>query len=253
MKMHVLSGGRLRMKKSVYIPDAARTDLIDLPVMCFLLRHKQGNVLFDSGCHPHAALDPEARWGGMAKAFALVSAPEDNLIGGLAALGFKPEDIDVVVNSHLHTDHCGCNEFFSRATVMCHALELEAATAEDAEQNGFLERDWKHPMPIETFDAQRDLFGDGRIVLLPLPGHTPGTSAALVSLDRAGRFLLVSDVVALRHNLERDHSPKNTWNLDLAAKSRAEIRRVEAAGATVVFGHDAEQWESLRKGEQFYD
>ncbi len=108
-------------------------------------------------------------------------------------------------------------------------------------------------MPIKTFDGQHDLFGDNRIVLLPVPGHTPGTSAALVSLDRAGRFLLVSDVVALRHNLERDHSPKNTWNLDLAAKSRAEIRRVEAAGATVVFGHDAEQWESLRKGEQFYD
>lgn len=253
MKMYVLSGGRLRMKKAVYIPDAARTDFIDLPVMCFLLRHKQGNVLFDTGCHPRAAVDPEARWGGMAKVMTLVSARDDNVIGGLAVLGLKPEDVDVVVNSHLHTDHCGCNEFFSRATVLCHALELEAAGAENAEQNGFLERDWKHPMPVETFDGQRDLFGDERIVLLPLPGHTPGTSAALVSLDRAGRFLLVSDAVALRHNLERDHSPRNTWNPELAAKSRAEIRRVEAAGASVVFGHDAEQWDSLRKGGQFYD
>jgi len=253
MKMHVLSGGRIRMKKAVFIPDAARTDLIELPVMCFLLRHPQGNVLFDTGCHPLAAVDPEARWGGMARMMTLLSGHDDNVIGGLAALGFKPEDIDVVVNSHLHTDHCGCNEFFTRATILCHALELQAARAENAEQNGFLERDWKHPMPMKAFDGEHDLFGDERIVLLPLPGHTPGTSAALVSLEREGRFLLVADAVSLKHNLEFDHSPRNTWNPELAANSRAEVRRVEASGACVVFGHDAEQWDSLRKGVEFYD
>ena len=48
----LLSGGRVRMRKSVYFPDADRSETIELPVSCVLLRHPQGNVLFDTGCHP---------------------------------------------------------------------------------------------------------------------------------------------------------------------------------------------------------
>ena len=58
MKMHALSGGRVRMRKSVYVPDAERSETIELPVSCFLLRHPQGNVLFDTGCHPSVAENP---------------------------------------------------------------------------------------------------------------------------------------------------------------------------------------------------
>jgi len=115
MKMHVLSGGRLRMKKSVYLPDADRQETIELPVSCFLLRHPQGNVLFDTGCHPSTAVDPEARWGSMAKAMVPISKPEENVVDQLKMIGFTPDDIDVVVNSHFHSDHCGCNEFFKKA------------------------------------------------------------------------------------------------------------------------------------------
>jgi hypothetical protein len=68
MKMHFLAGGLLRMRKSVYLPEAQRTETIDLPVSSVLLRHAQGNVLFDTGCHPSALADPQARWGTLAKA-----------------------------------------------------------------------------------------------------------------------------------------------------------------------------------------
>ena len=47
MKMHLLSGGRLRMRKSVYFPDAERSESVELPVSCALFRHSQGNVLFE--------------------------------------------------------------------------------------------------------------------------------------------------------------------------------------------------------------
>lgn len=253
MKMHVLSGGRVRLKKRVYVPDAAGDELLELPVMCFLLRHAQGNVLFDTGCHPSVAEEGSTRLGAMARSIKLVSHPDDHVLTGLAGLGMKPEDIDVVVNSHFHFDHCGCNEFFRRATVVCHAKELEAASAPNAEAAGFLTADWKHPNTFDTLEAQRDLFGDGRIVLVPLPGHTPGTTAALVALERAGPHLLASDTVALRVVLERDYNPRNNWNGELALESLAEIRRIEASGATVVYGHDDAQWATLRKGADFYD
>jgi glyoxylase-like metal-dependent hydrolase (beta-lactamase superfamily II) len=252
MKMHILSGGRLKIKKSVYVPDADRQELIELPVSCYLLRHEQGNVLFDTGCHPITATDAEARWGGMAKFMMPISRKEDNVIDQLALLNLKPLDIDLVVNSHFHSDHCGCNEFFKKASFLCHARELVAASQPEGEKAGFLPVDWNHP-PIETFEGQKDLFNDGRIILLPMPGHTPGMTTALVGLDRCGSFLLASDAVALRDNLERDVNPRNTWNAEQSSASMEEIRRIDASGVTVLFGHDDAQWQTLQKAQGFYD
>ena len=253
MKMHVLSGGWLRMRKSIYASSADRSELIDLPVSCYLLKHPQGNVLFDTGCHPSVSEDAEARWGNMAKVMKPVGDPAVNLLTELAAVGVQTADIDVVINSHFHSDHCGCNEYFDKATVICHCDELATAEADGAEQQGFLQVDWKHNQPIQTIDSQYDVFGDGRIVLVPLPGHTPGLTGALVNLDQDGSFLLTSDAVAMREHLEQDVNPRNTWDAELASKSMAEIRRIQAAGSTVLFGHDAEQWSSLRKGVQAYE
>lgn len=253
MKMHVLSGGRLRMKKGVYLPDAERHETIELPVSCFLLRHPQGNVLFDTGCHPSTATDAEGRWGTMAKAMTPISGADDNVVTQLGTVGLTPDDIDVVVNSHFHSDHCGCNEFFKKATVICHARELEAAQQEDAAKMGFLEVDWKQTIPIETIEAEKDLFNDGRIVLIPVPGHTPGMTAALIGLDKDGDFLLASDAVALKANLDGGINPRNTWNPELSSRSMDEIRRIQRARATIIYGHDDEQWKVLKKGNEFYE
>lgn len=253
MRMHALSGGRLRMRKSVFLPDVDRSETFELPVSAYLMRHEQGNVLFDSGCHPSVAENAEARWGGMAKLMAPISPPRDNVVDNLRCIGMEPEDVDVVVCSHLHSDHCGCNAFFRKATMICHAKELAAARAPDAKAMGYLPVDWDQPMPIQEIEGEHDVFGDGRIVLIPVPGHTPGTVAALVNLDRSGSFLLASDAVSLRVMLEREVIPKNTWNVDQAQTSLAEIKRIEAGGATVICGHDDAQWAGLRKGADAYE
>ena len=253
MKMHILSGGRVRIRKSIFLPEAERGETFELPVSSALQRHAQANVLFDTGCHPSVAEDAEARWGGMAKFMTPVMGPDDNVLAGLSGLGLSADDIDIVVNSHLHPDHCGCNVFFKKATVMVHTLELEAAKAPGSVAGGYLPVEWKHPMPMETLSAERDLSGDGRVVLIPLPGHTPGTIGALVALDRCGQFLLASDTVSLRASLDRHIAPRNTWNAEALLKSLDEVRRLERGGFTVLCGHDAQQWATLRKGADAYD
>jgi glyoxylase-like metal-dependent hydrolase (beta-lactamase superfamily II) len=254
MKMHALSGGRLRMRKLNYLPDAPREATIELPVACWLLRHAQGNVLFDTGCHPAVADNASARWGSLAKAMVPISPAGDHVLTGLQALGLAPDDIDVVIASHLHSDHCGCNAFFTRATLLCHAAELAAARAPESDKQGYLRVDWDHALAAtDIIEGPRDLFGDGRITLIPLPGHTAGTTAALVALDRSGAFLLASDVVPLRATLDRDIVPRTTWNPETLSASLAEVRRIEAGGATIICGHDDAQWASLRKGAAFYD
>jgi glyoxylase-like metal-dependent hydrolase (beta-lactamase superfamily II) len=159
----------------------------------------------------------------------------------------------VILCSHLHADHCGCNTFFKRATFVIHAKEVAAARAPDAEAAGYLASEWEQPAPIDMIDGERDLFGDGRIVLIPLPGHTPGTTGALVALDKSGAFFLASDTVSLRSTLDTRIIPRNTWNADALAKSLTEVRHIEAGGATVLCGHDDAQWASLRKGVDAYE
>ncbi len=253
MKMHVLSGGRLQMSKRVYIPGAERGEKIELPVICVLLRHSQGNVLFDTGCHPSLAEDAEARIGGVAKAIVPLMPRGDHVVNSLKAVGLGPLDIDVVVNSHFHFDHCGCNEFFKQATIVVHAREIETARAANALAEGYYPQDWDHPMTVDAIEGERDLFGDGRIVLIPLPGHTPGSIGALAQLERDGAFLLVSDTVAVRENLDKGTAPGVTWNKDTLMKSYAEVRRIESGGATILCGHDDQQWATLRKGAHAYE
>ena len=253
MKMHVLSGGRLRMRASMYFPELPKEQTAEFPCSCFLVRHAQGNVLFDTGCHPAVETDAAARWGKLARAFAPVHRPGDNVVGDLAKLKLRPDDVDVVINSHLHMDHCGCNEFFKQATFFVHAKELEAAADPQSEGKGYFRADWDHPMPVQAIDAALDLFDDNRIVLLPLPGHTPGSIGAKIELDRSGCFILASDAAPVRQNFERDYSPKNSWDASLFCRSLAELRRLEQGGAAILFGHDAAQWNTLKKGAVAYD
>jgi glyoxylase-like metal-dependent hydrolase (beta-lactamase superfamily II) len=253
MKMHLLSGGRVRIRKSIFLPASDRSETIEIPVSSALLRHSQANVLFDTGCHPSVAEDPAGRWGGLAKLMVPIMQPGDHVLTGLADLGLKPDDIDVVVNSHLHPDHCGCNAFFRKATFLVHAEEVAVARAPTSEASGYIAAEWDNGMPTDEITGQRDVFGDGRIVLLPLPGHTPGSIGALAQLDRSGTFLLAGDTVSLRETLDTGIIPRNTWNGDELAKSLAEIRRIEASGVTILCSHDARQWAGLRKGRDAYE
>lgn len=253
MRMHLLSGGRLRMRKCIFLPDADRSETIEIPVSCALLRHKQGNVLFDTGCHPAVSEQPDARWGALARLMTPIMGPGDNVITALDSLGVSCDDVDVVVCSHLHPDHCGCNAFFKRATFVIHRKEIEAARAPAAEASGYLSAEWDQPAPTDAIDGERDVFGDGRIVLIPLPGHTPGTIGALIGLEKSGPFLLASDTVSLRTTLDIGIIPKNSWNADALEKSLAEVRHIEARGAKIICSHDDAQWADLRKGADAYD
>ncbi len=254
MKMHILNGGRLRMRKAVFYPDAPADERIDLPVWSFLLRHRQGNVLFDTGCHPATATDAAARWGGMAQKVEPIHEPSENVVAQLSLAGLRADDIELVICSHLHPDHCGCNVFFPRATLLCHRLEIAAAHQPGAEAQGYLAAEWDGLMPVDTVEgSERDVFGDGRIVLRHLPGHTPGTMGALLTLPRSGRVLLASDAVSVRASLDGNYAPRNTWDEQALLRSLTDVRRLEASGAAVVCGHDPEQAATLRQGADFYD
>ena len=136
---------------------------------------------------------------------------------------------------------------------MCHAKELAAARGPGAANMGYLPVDWDQNQAFDEFEGARDVFGDGRIVVIPLPGHTPGMVGALVELDASGSFLLASDAVAMRAYIDGEIVPRNTWNADEFSKSVTEIRSLERTGVTVICGHDQDQWQTLKKGADAYE
>lgn len=246
MKMDILSAGRLRMRKSIYMPAESKEEMVDLPVVSVLLRHPSGNVLFDTGCAPEASEDPEARWGGLARVMQPDFAPADAVVNQLSRHGLVADDIDVVICSHLHPDHCGCNAAFRRATLYAHADELAAARAEGAERQGYLPQEWDVPQGYAEITGETDLFGDARIVMLPMPGHSPGLTTIRVALERDGAFLLASDAAPMMCHVDQGYAPKNSWNMDLAVAVLREIKTQKDRGTTVICGHDAAQWQQLR-------
>lgn len=254
MKMHILDGGRLRMRKRIYIPDwPDREETIELPVLAALFRHPGGRVLYDTGCHPSVAVDAQARWGKLASVMEPIGGRTANVVSSLAALGLAPADVDVVINSHLHPDHCGCNELFTNARFVVHEKELAAARADGAQAQGYLPVEWDHPMPILAVSDGHDVMSDGLLVTADLPGHTPGLMGLRARLENTGDVLLVSDAVSLRRNLDHDEVPKNAWSAEALLRSYAAIREAEAGGAMIICGHDDAQWRTLKKGADAYD
>lgn len=254
MKMHILDGGRLAMKKRIYVPDHPdKTEMIELPVIAVLFRHAGGNILFDTGCHPSVSTEAESRWGKVAGVMRPIGDHSNNVIDSLKALGLSPDDISVVINSHFHPDHCGCNVFFTNARFVVHHKELEAARAEGATKQGYMPQEWDHPMPTEPVSDGHDVMGDGLLVTVDLPGHTPGMMGLKAALENTGDVFLVSDAVSLRRNLDHDEVPQNAWDAEALLASYAIVRDHEAAGAWIICGHDDEQYQTLKKGDAAYD
>src|SRR4029453_17907094 len=126
--IHALCGGMIELDRSSFFSDVAPGTRITIPVMCFLISHPRGHVLVDTGVHRQARTDPVGRMGERrASLFGMRSAETAGGGSQLALTGLPPSDVRYVVNSHLHFDHCGGNEFFPSSTFLVQRAEMEAA------------------------------------------------------------------------------------------------------------------------------
>jgi N-acyl homoserine lactone hydrolase len=243
LRLYALSCGSLEFDRSLFFPaDAPGTPLI-APVESYLVVHPKGKLVFDTGISCDALADPAARLGKrVASLFALRSRAGEDVVSQLGVLGLRPDDIQHVVNSHFHFDHCGCNASFPRARFLVQRAELAIARAE---RNRYNVKDWDHPLDYQEIDGEHDVFGDGTVVVLPTPGHTAGhQSLWLREGDRS--LLLTGDACYTREHLEKTILPSNTFNAGQMTDSLNRMRGLrDRQGVELLYGHDAEQWRAL--------
>ena len=248
IRVHALCTGYIELDHASMVSDLAPGQPWTVPVLSFVVTHPRGRLLFDTGVHCQVRLDPVGRLGPeRVKRLTVKSGAGDDVIPQLARLGLTSDDVRYVANSHLHFDHCGGNEFFLRATFLVQRAELEAAR-----RPGFVPGyspspiDFDHALDYQMIDGEHDVFGDGTVVLLPTYGHTPGHQSLLVRSGKDTQIVCASDACYTRENMDRDVLPKILWNASIMRDSLATLRKLrDQAGATMFYGHDPAQWETI--------
>ena len=219
--------------------------LITMPLPAYLIEHPRGLVLFDAGLHPRAADDPAEIYGDLADSLGLRFSPDQRVDRQLAALGYRPSDVKYVIASHAHFDHIGGLCLFPEAEVFIGAGDLHYAYWPDPLPALFFRREDVEAVPRGNWrevHGDFDVFGDGSLVMLSTPGHTPGETSLLVRLP--GRnFILTGDTVHLRSNLENLFPLPFDVNNQEAVRSLRRLRLLmKSNDATVWISHDPEDW-----------
>ncbi len=208
-----------------------------IPCWAMLIEHPEGLILFDTG-------ERDCEDG---------SSGGERLVEQLALCGAAPDQVRLVVLSHLHHDHAGNIHLFPNADVVVQSRELEVARAEVAEgKRGSIYRkeDISGEIRWRTIDGECDILPGIR--LIPAPGHTEGLQAMLLGLERP--MLVTSDACYTARNF--GPPPRLPGVYQDAAKTLCSLGRLrdiaERSGAYVMFGHDAEQFSQMSLAPAFY-
>lgn len=184
-----------------------------LPINVYVIDHPGGLVLFDTGQDRRSVTDPGYFPRGLAGwAFRRLAqfgiTESDTLTAQLTRIGRRPEDVTVAVLSHLHQDHIGGISELANARIVVSTTEWATLDVSHPELAGLLVEHLRVPGltwdPIEPsqpldadvapFSSGFDLFGDGSLLILPTPGHTPGSISLLVRRSSLPPLLMVGDL-----------------------------------------------------------
>jgi N-acyl homoserine lactone hydrolase len=197
------------------------------PINVYVIEHERGLVLFDTGQDRRSVTDPSYFPGGVVghlyRRLATFDIPEGATLGEqLSARGYDIADVRFAILSHLHQDHIGgLRELPSSARVVVSSADLAAVDKRFAVLDGLLREhihvpgiDWTavDPAPVRDdaivpFTRAHDLMGDGSLLLLPTPGHTPGSLSLLVRSAGLPPMLLVGDLTYDAELLAADRVP----------------------------------------------
>jgi N-acyl homoserine lactone hydrolase len=239
IRFYVLDGGRVNATgtdAAELADDGAYRGLtLELPVPCFLIRHPEGDLMWDTGMS--RTRTDLGDW---------ATPPGQEIEEQLRLIGLSPADVRFLTVSHGHWDHSGNAGLFSRSTWIVNPAERasmfddESRASQAMDDYGALEG-----ATTRLITDDHDVFGDGSVVIVQAPGHTPGHMVLLVRLE-TGPVLLSGDL--WHQTASRRHRRVPVYNTD-RAQTLASMDRVEAlvtaTGARVVIQHELADYASM--------
>ncbi len=245
LRLYVFDGGSLN------IPDTSpyrlkKEDLATtyMSVACFLVVHPKGTLIWDAGAVPDGA--STIRY----------ATARKTLRSQLAEIGYAPTDITYFALSHFHWDHVGNANLFAGSTWLVTQAERDimfsdppSPRTEPQNYNAL-----KNSKTVILTQNEYDVFGDGTVVIMAAPGHSPGHQVLFLKLPKTGPVLLSGDLYHYPEERKLKLVPTTEFNAEQTVASRAVVEAfLKKTGAQLWIQHDFNANAKLRKAPSFYE
>jgi N-acyl homoserine lactone hydrolase len=193
---------------------------------CYVIKHGNDYLLWDTGF-----------------AMGTPTAAKESVVDQLAKLSIKPEQIKFVGISHYHADHTGQVSSFPQATLLIGKGDWDAIASPNPPA-GVNAPPFKHWVSeggkVEPQPGDKDVFGDGTVIMLYTPGHTPGHHSLLVKLPQTGAVILSGDAAHFHENYDTSGVPGFNYDRAQTIASMDRLKKIAAnMKATFIIQHDA--------------
>jgi N-acyl homoserine lactone hydrolase len=247
LSLYALQNGFMGFERSGLFFGERSADRVAIPIACYLVRTPDAAILFDTGLSPRAVPgmlrnDPLARF-----------TEPDLLVNRLASIGLQPDDVDLVVLSHLHFDHAGGTSLFPKSELIAQKDEYAYANYPASFFESYYYR--------RNFDlpGARWRLLDGDTALVPgvtvvrSDGHTPGHQSLIVELPSTGPIVLAGDACYWQEHADAERVPGVVWNPTVALHSLKRLKTLaRLTGGRLFPSHDPVFWQTVKQAPDPY-
>lgn len=205
----------------------------EAPCIMWHIQGSKSNIVVDIG-----PPDPESGWKN--HKLEIIKEKGQTLREALLSIGLSPEDIKIVILTHLHWDHCYGSEEFTNAKFILQRSELQYAISPLPAQAVMYETQLGNPPFFKFFGKIETVVGDEEIEpginVIHLPGHSPGSQGITVETEK-GIYLIAGDTIALYENLDYSPPIPSGVYVDLEEYYNS-LRKMKGKANYILPGHD---------------
>ncbi len=231
-KVTILKMGNLNGEKSSMTMGRHFGESTDIPMFSVAVEGEGHKIILDTGIKSFEWVREN-----LGEMYVITQEKDETMEGALAHIGWKPEEIDIVINTHLHYDHCGNNYLFKNAKFYVQRSEWEAAFDPVENQKCFYYEElfgWQ----AVPYTSWKFIEGEAEILpgikVIPFGGHSIGSQGIFINTEN-GVVCFAADTVGVLENLYENVLPNIMTNVEAGFKT-FEIVRNNAD--FVIPGHD---------------
>ncbi len=251
VKLYTFDGGSIVVNNLNLFAqgDRYKGDSIQLANAFYVISHPKGNLLWDSGLSEGLVGQPA--YTSPDGAFTITR--KDSIINQLKTINLSPDDINFIAFSHVHFDHTGPANHFSKATWLVQESEYDFTQGEAIKSNGFyLPSDFNALTKVNKLNGDFDVFGDGSVLIKSMPGHTPGHQVLYLDLPNNGPTLLSGDMYHFQQNRTDKIVPQFNFDIPESEKSIVAFEKfAKEKKAKVYIQHEPNDFEKMPKSPKF--
>lgn len=260
IRLYVFDGGTLESDPARYQLRPDEVKATPLSITACLIVHPRGTLMWDTGAVADDSWTPTGP--PVSKRLLLSDSRERSVVvrqsitAQLAAAGYQPAQITYLALSHFHWDHVANANLFAGATWLVRKTERDAMfparPPEVAQPSTFAALRSSRVKEIDTDEF--DVFGDGTVLILATPGHTPGHQSLYVKLATTGGVVLAGDLYHYPEERSLRRLPTADVNVNDTRLSRERLEAfLSRTGAQLWIQHDLTAAQSWKKAPAYYD